>query len=219
MWGSDEFAFHRPNHVDDRSKVALDVQLLAVLLSLPTTHRVHEAIVEFNQANTDSSDVPEHVEVVMCKSALEWLLEIGTSANALVNALEGSLSNVTPTACDGPLRETWMQRWQHQTRPLLAWAKDFCAVRGTSAHGMSRMPSVWGNHQHLAFIAILFPLLLKVVLANDGLLEMDDIDIEHLRRIEQYLMHDPFDHDWDEDNPHPWADVASHARLVARAYL
>jgi hypothetical protein len=83
MWGSDEFAFHRPNHVDYNPKIALDEKLLTALLSLPTPHRAYEAIVEFNAANTDSSDVPCHVEVVMCKSAFEWLLKIGTGADAL----------------------------------------------------------------------------------------------------------------------------------------
>lgn len=215
LWGSDEFAFHRPSHVDGHAKLALDETLLVHLLDLPETHRAYEAIAEFNAANTDSSDVPDHVEVVMCKSAFEWLLEIGTSSNELVNALESRLKSVKPEPCDGPLKEVWLKHWQHQSRPLLAWAKDFCAVRGTSAHGKSRSPSVWANHQHLAFISVFFPLLLKLVLADEKLMVLEPNDLEHLKRIEQYLMHDPFAYDWDGDESHPWSDISLYARISA----
>lgn len=219
MWGTDEFAFHRPIHVDYNPKVVLDEKLLTSLLSLPTTHRAHEAIAEFNAANTDSSDVPGHVELVMSKSAFEWLLQIGTSADALVHALANRLKDIEPALFNGPLKSNWERRWQHQPRPLLAWAKDFCAARGVSAHGASRTPFVWGQHQHLAFISIFFPLLLKVVLAQEGFLEMEARDLEHLRRVEQYLMYDPFVREWDEEDTHPWADVAINARLASSAKL
>jgi len=78
---------------------------------------------------------------------------------------------------------------------------------------------VWGQHQHLAFISIFFPLLLKVVLAQEGLLEMEARDLEHLRRVEQYLMYDPFVREWDEEDTHPWADVEINARLASSAKL
>lgn len=217
LWGSDDFAFHRPNHVDHNPKVALDVPLLAALLSLSAKHRVNEAIVEFNAANTDSSDIPSHVEVVMCKSALEWVLQVGSNAKALVQALDDRLNRITPVACDGPLNSAWMAQWQHQTRPLLAWAREFCAVRGISAHGVSGTQFVWGDHQHLAFFAIFFPLLLKLILADEGFFTLDSGDHEHLRHIEQYLMHDPFARGADGEEPHPWVDIATHARMTVWA--
>jgi len=54
MWSSDEFAFHRPNHVDGRAKFDLDRPLLEALLTLgDAAPALLEAMREFNSANTD----------------------------------------------------------------------------------------------------------------------------------------------------------------------
>jgi hypothetical protein len=104
LWGTDEFAFHRPLHVDGRAQITLDEALLSSLLDLPATHEhIYEAIVEFNLANTDSSDVPDHVEVVMCKSAFEWLLQIDSNAKSFVTALEARLSGINLEAANTAL--------------------------------------------------------------------------------------------------------------------
>lgn len=222
LWGSDEFAFHRPNHVDGYASVDFDAPLLAALLTLPESHEwIYEAIVEFNLANTDSSDVPDHVEVVMCKSAFEWLLRIDANAKSFVNALETRLSNISFEKPNGPLALSWNTRWPQSKSLLSTWAKDFCAVRGTSAHGAPKRGFVWSARQHLAFVAIFFPLLIKKVLADEGLLVIDAVDFERLRRIETYLAHDPFDFDWHSGETHPWSEVISEsqfAELAKRLY-
>lgn len=107
--------------------------------------------------------------------------------------------------------------YQHESRLLNAWANDFCAVRGKSAHGSDKRGFVWSNHQHLAFVSVLFPLLVKKVLSDEGLLAMNDLDIERLRRIEAYLTHDPIDFDWDSDETHPWSEANSRARMAVLA--
>lgn len=218
LWASDDFAFHRPLHVDGRAEIVVDEALLSALLNLPGTHEhIYEALVEFNLANTDSSDVPEHIEVVMCKSAFEWLLQIDSNSKSFLAALESRLSNITFEKSKGPLAAAWNSRWPKATNLLSAWAKDFCAVRGTSAHGAQKTDFVWKSHQHLAFVAILFPLLVKKVLADDRLLAMDEADIERLRRIEAYLAHDPFDFDWYSDATHPWSEASSTALMTVYA--
>ncbi|MCW5887655.1 MAG: hypothetical protein KIT07_05985 [Anaerolineales bacterium] len=219
LWGSDEFAFHRPNHAVGNQRITLDGQLLRALAQLPTSHEhLYEALVEFCSANTDSDDVPLHVELVMCKSAFEWLLGIKPEAKAFVDALRSRIVGITP--CDpakGPMLEKWEKQWQHETRPLFAWAKEFCASRGVSAHGQARKTFVWKAHQHLAFAALLFPLLLKKVLADDRLFELSEYDIEQLRYLDHYLAHDPFDHDRLSDVTHPWVEITSHARMRIHA--
>lgn len=222
LWGSDEFAFHRPNHVDGNSRMSLDEPLLTALLELPADHRAYEAIVEFCSANTDSRDVPEHVELVMCKSALEWLFGIGSNAKALVDAIAQLLSGIEALPATGPLLDKWKARWPDETRPLHAWAKDFCAVRGTSAHGQSRERThfVWQDHQHLAFLALLFPLLVKKVLADEGRMQLDAFDLERLRRLDSFLASDPFFHDWrNHKTSHPWEAISSRALIASRAHL
>lgn len=218
LWGADKFAFHRPLNVDGRAEITFDEELLAALLSLPDTHEyLYEAIVEFNLANTDSSDVPEHVEVVMCKSAFEWLLQIDSNAKSFSTALESRLSNLKLEQSNGPLAAEWKTHWPKAMNLLNAWAKDFCAVRGTSAHGAKKRDFVWANHQHLAFVAIFFPLLVKKVLADDGIMTMADVDVENLRRIQAYLVHDPFDFDWYSDATHPWVQASSLAKMTVLA--
>jgi hypothetical protein len=49
--------------------------------------RCRDAIIDFNRANTDSQDVPTHTEVVMTKSAFEFLLGIGEKKDELVRPL------------------------------------------------------------------------------------------------------------------------------------
>lgn len=218
LWAADNFAFHRPLHVDGRAKIDFDETLLLALLNLPSAYEyIYEAIIEFNLANTDSSDVPEHVEVVMCKSAFEWLLQVDSKVNSFVVALNALLSGTKFELPQGPLVAAWTRRWQQSPNLLSAWAKDFCAVRGKSAHGAPKTDFVWSSHQHLAFIAMLFPLLVKKSLSDAGLLVMTNVDIEKLRRIEMYLAHDPFDFDWDSNATHPWSDASSAAMMSVLA--
>ena len=219
LWGSDEFAFQMPIHVTTPSRVAMDVPLFKALLSLPREYSsIYDALLEFNLANTDSSGVGERVELVMCKSAFEGVLGIGPNAAAMTNALCNRLESIGASAAEGPLIVKWLARYQHETRPLTAWAKDFCALRGVAAHGAKQLSFVWQSQHHLAFVAFFFPLLLKKVLADAGLLAMDSFDIERLRRVDEYLAHDPFDFDWrDPSAVHPWELVSNRALVASRA--
>ena len=226
MWSSDEFAFHRPNHVDGRAKFDLDRPLLEALLTLgDAAPALLEAMREFNSANTDSSDVPQHVELVMVKSAFEWLLEIDTSVGRFVEALGARLATVLgiPIA-EGPLCDRWRTRWPKVQRPLEAWARDFCDVRGAAAHGSRDAATrfVWPGHTHLAFAAIFFPLVFKKRLADEGLFTLDDADRARLEGIEQLLMVDPFSADALKDEySHPWAEFQTQALFrgyAARLY-
>lgn len=222
LWGTNEFMFHRPNHVDGNSRISLDDSLLSALLDLPPGHRALDAIVEFCSANTDSPHVPEHVELVMCKSALEWLFGINSLAHALIDALTKKLADTKPVLATGPLAAQWTTRWPASGRPLIAWAREFCALRGASAHGQSRESSsfVWQSHQHLAFLALIFPLLVKKTLADEGRMQLDPFDFERLNRLDGFLVNDPFAHDWsDNQSLHAWEKVSQQALIAARAKL
>jgi len=210
MWASDKFAHYRPSHVQAHAKCDLDKPLLEALMKLPQELPVHEAIREFNAANTDSDDVPEHVEVVMVKSAFEWLLGINTGVDEFVEALDTLLSPVlADPSADGPMAERWRNR--KGKRPLECWARDFCDVRGAAAHGeRNKARFVWQANRHLAFASIFFPLAVKKRLADDGLLVLDESDREHLQHIEQLLMVDPFSPEslrLMDENAHPWAEI------------
>jgi len=222
MWGSGEFAFHMPHHVEANAKLRLDTDLLRALIRLPSgmTH-ILDAIREFNASNSDASDLPEHVEIVMMKSAFEWLLDINERADAFQQAIRSLLSDVPAAPCGrGPLSQNWKRRWNN-SRLIEAWARDFCVVRTASAHGMKRGAkgaSVLSLNSHLAFASLLFPLLVKKILKDAGRLKIDDWDWQRLRRVDSYLTHNPFARR-DRRVEHPWQSVDNAALFDARSAI
>ena len=113
-------------------------------------------------------------------------------------------------------------RWPKAKRPLEAWARDFCDVRGSAAHGADKGASrfVWPARTHLAFTSILFPLLFKKRLADEGRISLDVADAEQLGTIEELLLIDPLSSDAlsrMDDSSHPWSEFQSSARFLARA--
>lgn len=222
MWSSDLFAFQRPLHVDSTPRTeTLDEALVCMLMDPDTPSHWINAVREFNRANTDSPDIPLHVEMVMMKSAFEQLLGINEKWQSFSHALERVLPPAQTSArpATGILAQRWSDRFPSSPRRLQAWVKEFCARRGAAAHGNSfGGDPIWSDHAHLAFAATLFPLVLKKLAAESGLYSMLDEDLDHLARIEQYLEHDPFDYrDGDEDGgqQHPWVEIASDIRLRA----
>lgn len=213
LWGSDEFAFQCPLHVDPHD-FRLDEPLLVGLLKKPLPDGVRESIVEFLGANTDSSAIPEHSEVVMTKCAFEFLFGIGHTDRELEDALEAAFESVDASAANGPLEGAWSKRLKKAKRLIGAWAREFNVIRGTSAHGAPRgkAKTVWSAHAHLAFTAILFPLVLKQKLQALGSYALTPRDVAMLRRVEEFLMHDPFDAaHFRLGADHPWPEIESRA--------
>lgn len=213
FWSSDEFAFHRPIHVRSKTRMQIDIKLLESLLKLTDKHsHFYESLKEFNFANTDSSDVPVHVELVMIKSAFEWLFSIGEKNSDFVKSLKKYLP--ISQAENGIHASEWKERWPNEERPIFAWAYEFCALRGSAAHGKERGREkfVWSYQAHLAFASTLFPLMFKKVLAANNLMEFSDFDIKKLELIDRYLLKNPFDYDSSKETDlHPWNLIESMA--------
>lgn len=192
-WGEDEFAFRCPLHVH-KEILTLDMPLALLVLSLSQTRWV-DAVVEFNLSNTDSPDVALHSEMVMMKSAFERLLNIETSAVAFSDALEDHLRPylASPPA-DGDMVPTWQQIRPRSPTLLDAWARDFCAARGTAAHGSDRkaVPLAWSQEAHLAYASVMFPLVFKVVVAKAANYRLTEGDHQRLSYLEWYLAYQPF---------------------------
>ena len=213
-WSSKEFAFQRPNHVPNGSRAALDQPLAEVLLQLPVSDPVLEAIKEFIAANTDSGDVPPHVELVMTKSSFEWLLRVNSQKGSFLKALAALIPITHGGKADTPMRKQWLSRWKPTAdRLLLAWASDFCTLRGESAHGSTGAPVLWNAKKHMAFCAIFFPLAVKLVLAERKLLTLSQDDLALLDRVEDYLLHDPFESTDKDEFVSAWSEVHSRIRM------
>lgn len=214
LWSADEFAFMMPLHVDTNTWMDVDQPLLSSLLQADAVDGLaFNAIVEFNRANTDSLDIPRHVEVVLAKSAFEYLYGLSEKFAEFVSALNASIPHRSVAAAPaGPLAQRWRDVRPAATRPLEAWAREFCDLRGGAAHGKERGGDrfVWSEDAHLAFAAILFPLLFKQQLAKQGHLVLDERDVIELNLVENYLMFDPFaEMDSKQVQEHPWSAVYS----------
>lgn len=219
-WSNDEFAFHRPHHVSS-SWFHIDDHLLRALMALPKVPpHLRSAIEDYCAANTDSPDMPEHTEAVLMLCAFEWLFGFSNNCKKFTEALDRTFPYQADAQRIGPLADAWKQKFQHAARPLDAWAREFCQVRGQSAHGLSRDASrfVWSISSHLAFASMLFPLAVKKTLADAGYFELSDGDAQRIRQIDAYVLHDPFDFDFakeSEDNKHPWCELDSEGVLRA----
>jgi hypothetical protein len=213
LWDTEAFTFVKPLHVEFNARLRIDETLLKALLKA-CRHDSHlfNAIVEFNRANTDSPDVPTHTEVVMTKSAFEFLFRIDERKEEFVRAL----NTMVPRAGrqpwpKGPLARKWKARFPRAAHPLEAWAREFCDLRGGAAHGQRRGGKrfVWSETVHLAFASILFPLLVKRVLAQNRLLTLDERDEIHLESVDAYIVHNPFARRRKRrpSSEHPWSLV------------
>lgn len=217
FWDSDSYCILRPLHVPDRM-IRVDLKLLACLLSLPVGMEfVSDAIVEFNAANTDSPDVPEHSEAIMLKSAFERLLRINQNAEQFSEKLISIATEVNPAKEQGYCAASWKARWQAATTSHEAWAREFCAFRGSVAHGLARSSKsfTWGARGHLAFASTLFPWLVRWILDKHGHLPLDGLTRAKLCLIDRYLEADPFAFDFTAAErsrvKHPWEIADSDA--------
>lgn len=222
-WTSDSFNYARPTHTEASWRIELDTPLLECLLKLPRTHRgIFEAVAEFNAANSDSPDMPIHVEVVMLKTAFEWLLQIKSGNEQFTTALSKLVPVAVSVENGGKLPGEWSKKAPPKDgRLLTAWGLEFCALRGASAHGQKGQPKVsWDAHSHLAFGAVLFPLVLKKRLADEGFYKLSELDEENLQSVERLLAFDPFQKAEKIQRTgrrtsqvkHPWSVIASEAR-------
>jgi len=222
-WSAKDFAFHRPMHVDARASVDADEALLNALLNLPAGNAsALEAVREFAYANTDSPDVMPHVELIMMKSAFEWLLDSGSDIQRFRKALAAAVAGIKRIEdkdVTGPLKGAWQKAWPKADNLLDAWAMEFHALRGSSAHGAQRKISkfIWPVHTHLLFAALLFPLLLKLWCKEKGIYRVNVQDQETLKRIGEYIAVDPMDLKYSEDNDeeleNPWQVLNDKCRL------
>ena len=214
LWSSDEPAFHRPYHVRHRQVMALDTQLLLTLaVGDKIPEHIFRSITDFNLSNTDSPDIPEHIELVMMKSAFESLFDIKQRRNDFVRELVKVLKKFPP--CDvpeTPLPSLWNKKGPDSTRLIECWANEFCDLRGVAAHGGGNKTNrfVWPEFWHLAFASILFPLLLKARLNENEkiIFELSGLDEQRLKRVERYLAIDPDSVVKGADRArHPWAEI------------
>lgn len=199
----------RPDHVHG-GRVAIDLRLLSALHACQGHANAAEFIdsmLTFNMANTDSSSVSPHLELVLSSGAFERVLGCRNGnhndlANAFLTALVPSV-DITRDKC-ARLR-AYAKKFPKATTVREVWIRDLFNLRGDLAHGKvgPEYPSIWSIGEHLLLAAYVFPFVMKVRLANDALYTLTDQDragieaFEHLACAENLFAHarDP-DVDW-----------------------
>jgi hypothetical protein len=181
-----DVSFFEPPHVSQVGLVTLDEPLLAALAQFRDTQckgqegrwaRWRDAIVCFNRANTDKMDyVLWQADWVLLCSAFQRLLDAGRSSKEVAKKFTASF-----VPANYPLRI--------DTDLLREWQEDFQTLRGRFyAHGVLKPPSTGdygAGHLQLAIIA--FPLLVRVLLHQEGAYKLSDDDLCGIAAFDELL--------------------------------
>jgi len=131
----------------------------------------------FGLANTDSTLVGPDAELIMMAAAFDALLDTA-KAKAFANRVAELMNSYGSVRVSGLVKrdvrrvsreETGASSWLHY-----AWADEFYTRRNMLAHGKD--PGLrqwtWEWYEHLAMGSFIFPLLVKLVLAGEGIYEL-----------------------------------------------
>lgn len=215
----------RPAHVP---RFRIDERELAILSSLmkarlhPDWDRMHEAITNFNLANTDNPAFPLPTEAILAIGAFQRLLNCDTGREDQLaerfSRVFQPRESLSPSDC-GVESPNSKVTDAFRRRPTIreGWIRDFYALRGQYAHGTiaTRYPSIWTAREHLLLAAFAFPLLLKKLLADGDLYALTDEDVAHISAFEHLACtrHFVSTEDFPDQNIFPWPKIISSARI------
>jgi len=219
------FTESRPHHVSITA-TKVDQHLLLGLLNARARgdwDRYYEAIANFNLANTDSQQIPIHTEAVLLIGALQRALNCRSSdVNELCERLHDLFkpsAPKSPTTCRATSPDPGvMAKFQRGPSVTDGWIRDFCALRGNLAHGRLTpvYPSIWNVHEHLLLGAFLFPLVVKLVLAREGLYSLTETDRVDIDLFEELACVRHFDRDYTPGATAPWREIRNPLRMAIR---
>ncbi len=218
------FRVDKPEHVPlSPIPISLDVPLLSALLAAQERddwERFAESILSFNLANTDSSEMSEHVEAVLLVSAFERLLECAHGKDDELAAR--FLEYVRPSQersrgdCARLASANFGARFPSSAAIREIWIRDFFRVRGDLAHGQirHRYPAVWHVREHLLLGSYLFPILVRALLEKHNLYLMTKDDRFQLDLFERLACENLFEPIGNESEVPcwPWSKVFDQAR-------
>lgn len=136
-----------------------------------------DAIIFFNQANTDAENVRWQVEWVLMSAAFQRLLQTGHNEKKTAKGFPDAL----------PLAQGVVQSVD---RTLLNdWLMEFQRLRGDFAHGKSQTQKQhrWSQTYHLVIAAVAFPLLVRSLLAKENVYKLEDKDFALILAFEALL--------------------------------
>lgn len=200
------FRFSTPPHVAHKMSPKPDEKLLASLLTLrgeaDATNesrrlwaRVADASNAFILANTDVSAFRQHQELVLLVGGLQRLLDAESKEEAMARALETLLVPTFAFVPSPPVED--VDEFENQVRtfprtdvtPRAQWMRELYRLRNEYAHGNSahRRASMWTLMEHLFAARVIYPLVLKAVLAREGRYTFTKTDQDRIDTFERFI--------------------------------
>jgi hypothetical protein len=186
-----------PARVDQAFAQALDQ---AEARGSPMARRLLPAVTFFNMANTDSVTVLREAEIILTGAAFEQLLDADSarSLQCKVGTLLSAHGSVTVTSAlskrPGIAIDKRYERAQRQWFVHRKWVEELHQLRSAVVHGQDLQARAWGwtLSEHLMMGAFVFPLLVKVCLAEHGHYRLTQRDEAWCKAVDEILVQD----DW-----------------------
>ncbi len=210
-----------PLHVNTGQTLEIDAKLLRALdaaSSGPDWEWLEPFLRKLSSANTDSSSVAEHAELVDSVGALQQVVGQPSSHKepVILRAFLDLMAEAGPSArtladCE---RSDVAARYPRAASLRECWFKDLYGARGPVAHGYTKPPRpfVWSITEHLLLAAYLLPRLALVRLARAGLYVLSDEERDEIGAFDYLLCLSDLHGEKETDIPH-WKTSAWRATL------
>ncbi len=184
-WSEDAYHVQKPDHVPLGGDIHVDERLLEALLRAresKTWDRLWASVVSFDFANTDSAYMAGETEAVLLSGAFERLLDCDRGKeNELAERFSRALTrrkDVTVADCVRLSSLDISKKFRKSASIRDMWIRDFFRLRGDLAHGRlsAGYSPAWSLLNHLLLGSYVFPLVLKSVLAGNGLYTLEEGD-------------------------------------------
>lgn len=187
----DESIVTRPEHAA-RGPAPIDLLLLDALARARTqllprkSSELWDALLMFNNANTDDTWFPQELELIAMVGALQRLLDTRSDRDDFARAFESSLVPTVPVAVDTCPRASASFGGKSPSSVRYAWAREIYRLRGDPAHGViaSRQPRAWDDFHHLVLLRFSFPLIVKSELSKAGIYTLTGDDQDRIDAFE-----------------------------------
>jgi len=182
-WGLNDLRVSVPVHCHTVKRIEFDEPLLAALIAQRSALTRDEwgkwqnAVACFKHANTDSENVPQHVEWVLLCSAFQHLFRADSKAKDVARHFEEAIVPTIAIDAATSKREA-KDRFSPGTCLRYEWMNEFYRIRGDFAHGNlhSTQPKAWEPDEHLFLATLAFPLVLKSMLVKAGHYSLTEVD-------------------------------------------
>ena len=222
-YGHGDVKFSIPQQSRSLGEVCIDSDLALAIVraidrSSPTARRLLPALSFFSFANTDSDVMDFTAELILMGACFEQLL--GTygarELSQSVGNLLGPYASVTvdqviadrPGIHFDPRYEAAQRSWPVHRM----WAQELYHLRNAHIHGDKGRTWGWHELEHLVMAAFTFPLLVKLLLTDEGFYQTTDDDRGSLQAIDHLLSQTGWAQRVEGRNATVWQDAVRNAR-------